>query len=81
MDHIEVRNILVNTLKGGDKTPGLFSLPKLLGLKSKLESCIAMNEVVAILEDNRSLITKSFGISDVAFDQGIEKLNTLKTTT
>ncbi|MGZ8258124.1 MAG: hypothetical protein ACXWTR_03000 [Methylotenera sp.] len=80
MNHTEVRNIIETTLKSGSKTPGLFDLPKILGIKSKLESCTSIGDVVAMLEDNRSLISKSFGISDVAFNDSVKKLNALKTT-
>ena len=48
-----------------------------MGLKSKLESCSSVNEVVEILEDNRSLISKSFGLSDAAFYESVEKTKTL----
>lgn len=80
MNHTEVRNIIETTLKNGSKTPGLFDLPKILGIKSKLESCTSINDLVVMLEGNRSLISKSFGLSDVAFNDSVEKLNALKDT-
>lgn len=55
MNHTEVHNIIETMLKSGDKTPGLFDLPKILGVKSKLESCTSIDEVVVMLEGNRSL--------------------------
>jgi len=73
----EVRNIIESTLTSGSKTPALFDLPKILGLKSKIESCDSVDKVIGILEDNRSLITKSFGISDELFNSGVEKLKAL----
>jgi len=78
MNKTEVRNIIEATLKSGNKTPGLFDLPKILGIKSKLESCTSINDVVVMLEDNRSLISKSFGLSDVVFNESIKTINTLK---
>lgn len=80
MNHTEVRNIIEATLKSGSKTPGLFDLPKILSVKSKLESCTSISDVVVTLEDNRSLISKSFGLSDVAFNESVSKLNALKPT-
>ena len=80
MDETEVRSIIVDTLKSGSKTPGLFDLPKMLGLKSNIESCASIGEVVSILETNRELISNSFGISDVAFNDGVKKLNELNET-
>ncbi len=77
MNKIEVRNIIESTLTSGNKTPGLFDLPKILGVKSKMESSASVGEVIGILEDNRSLITKSFGISDELFNSSVEKLKAL----
>jgi hypothetical protein len=69
MNKDEIRSIIVSTLTSGSKYPGLFDLPKLLGLKSKLELCESIVEITVMLEDNRSLITKSFGLSnDVFYD-------------
>jgi len=80
MNKPEVRNIIESTLKSGNKTPGLFDLPKIIGVKSKLESCSSINEVVGVLEDNRSLIFKSFGLSDLAFNESVENLKALGIT-
>ena len=77
MNKTEVRNIIESTLASGSKTPGLFDLPRILGVKSRLESCGSVGEVIGILEDNRSVISKSFGISDELFNSGVEKLKTL----
>jgi hypothetical protein len=79
MNKTEIRSIIETTLTSG-KTPGLFDLPKVLSVKSKLESCDSIAEVVGVLNENRSLISKSFGISEAIFDDGIDKLNSLNTT-
>ena len=79
MNKAEVRSIIESTLTSGDKAPGLFDLPKILKVKFKLESCDSITEVVAILEDHRSLISKSFGLSDSVFDASVKKLKTLET--
>jgi hypothetical protein len=80
MNKTEIRSIIETTLTSGSKTPGLFDLPKVLSVKSKLESCDSIAEVVGVLNENRSLISKSFGISEAIFDDGIDKLNSLNTT-
>ena len=77
MQKTAVRNIIESTLRSGNKTPGLFDLPKILRVRSKMESCASVGEVIGILEDNRSLITKSFGISDELFNSSVEKLKAL----
>jgi hypothetical protein len=74
MNKDEVRRIIEATLTSGSKMPGLFDLPKILGVKSKLESCASVGEVVCVLEEHRSLISKSFGLSDSLFDSGVVKL-------
>jgi len=74
MNKDAVKLIIETTLKSGSKSPGMFDLPKILGLKSKLEACTAIPEVVAALEDSRSLITMSFGVSDAAYNEAIEKI-------
>jgi hypothetical protein len=63
--------IIESTLKSGDKTPGLFDIPKVLKLKSRLESCDSVEEVIAVLEDNRNLITKAFGLDNQTITNGI----------
>lgn len=80
MNKTEIRSIIEATLKSGIKTPGLFDLPKILSVKSRLESCDSIAEVVGVLDENRSLISKSFGISEAIFDDGLNKLNSLNTT-
>ena len=78
MNKTEVRSIIESTLKSGSKNPGLFDLPKILSLKTKLESCTAIDDVVGILEDHRGLVTKAFGLGDTAFNEGVNKLMALK---
>jgi hypothetical protein len=68
MNTVEVRSIIEATLKSGNKTPGLFDLPKMLGLKSKLESCTSIGEVIGLMEENRSLVFKAFGLNDEIFN-------------
>jgi len=79
MNKTEVRSIIESTLASGGKTPGLFDLPKILRVKFKLESCDSISEIIGILEDHRSLISKSFGLSDSVFDASVKKLKTLET--
>ncbi|MBA4381843.1 MAG: hypothetical protein C0406_04685 [Sideroxydans sp.] len=74
----EVRRVIEETLTSGSKMPGLFDLPKILGVKSKLESCASVGEVVCVLEEHRSLISKSFGLSDSLFDSGVDKVKRLE---
>jgi len=57
--------------------PGLFELPKILTIKSKLESSTSVAEVLQAIEESRDTLAKSFGISDATFNQGIAQLKSL----
>lgn len=78
MNKSEVLNIIEATLKGGNKTPGLFDLPKMMGIKSELQSCASINDVLGIIEKHRSTISKAFGLSDEAIAATVEKLKALE---
>jgi hypothetical protein len=79
MNKAKVRGIIETTLSSGNKTPGLFDLPKMLGVKSRLESSSSIAEVVEILEANRKLISKSFGLNDAVVDDSLLKLKSIET--
>ena len=78
MNKDEVLDIIEATLKGGDKTPGLFDLPKIMGIKSKIESYTSINDVIGVIEKNRNLISKAFGLSDEVIEETMEKLKALE---
>lgn len=78
MNKDEVLNIIEATLKGGDKTPGLFDLPKILGIKSELQSCTSINDVLGVIEEHRNLLSKAFGLSDDVIQDAVEKLKSLE---
>lgn len=78
MNKSEVLNIIEAALKGGNKTPGLFDLPKMMGIKSELQSCTSINDVLGIIEKHRSTISKAFGLSDEAIAATVEKLKALE---
>jgi hypothetical protein len=73
-----VLNIIEATLKGGDKTPGLLDLPKIMGIKSKIQSCSSINDVLVIIDGHRILISKAFGLSNDAIEKAKEKLKALE---
>jgi hypothetical protein len=77
MNKDEVRSIIESTLKSGSMTPGLFDLPKIIGVKSKLESCTTINEVIGVLQAHRELVCKSFGLEQVPFDEALGKIKAL----
>jgi len=78
MDKKEILNIIETTLKSGEKIPGLFDLPKLMNLKSALKACSTSDEILAIVEEHRPLISKAFGLSDDTIDQTIQKIRALE---
>jgi hypothetical protein len=58
----EVRSIIEATLKSGIKTPGM------LELTSKLDSCTSIDDVIAVVKEDRSLILKELGLNEDEFD-------------
>lgn len=78
MKKAEVINIIEAALKSGDKTPGLFDLPKIMGIKSKIESCATIGDVLELISEHRSFITKAFGLREEVMQQAIEKLKALQ---
>ena len=77
LDKAGVYSIIENTIRVGGKSPGTLSHNKILVVKSELESCTSIYAVVSILENNRNLICKSFGVEDSAFDECIEDIKLL----
>lgn len=78
MDKKEILNIIETTLKSGDKIPGLFDLPKIMALKSEIQACSTINDVLAIVEEHRPLISKAFGLSEDDIEQTIQKIQALE---
>jgi hypothetical protein len=78
MNRDEVRRIIEATLRGGDKTPGLFDLPRIIGIKSEIQSCTSINSVLGIIEQHRGLLSKAFGLSDDVIEETMKKLRALE---
>ena len=74
MNKKEVHNIIEAVLRGGSKSPGPIELVKVLGVRVELEGCDSTDEVVGILARHRPLIVKAFGLTDSAFDAGVERI-------
>jgi len=78
MNKSEVLNIIEAALMGGDKTPGLFDLPKIMGIKSELQSCASINDVLDIIEKHKNMISRAFGLSDEVIAETVLKLKALE---
>ncbi len=78
MNKAEITNILEATLKSGDKLPGLFDLPKIMGIKAEIESCHSIKDVLAIIERHRDLIAKAFGLSEDKIELALGKIRALE---
>lgn len=78
MNKEEIISIIENTLTSGDKTPGLFDLPKIIAIKSELQSCHSVDDILAIIEEHRDLISKAFGLSEDAIDSAVQKIKALE---
>lgn len=73
-----VSKIIEEALRGGARSPGLFDLPKVIGLKHQLQSCTSIDGVLAIIDAHRSLISKAFGLSEAAIEETMRKLKVLE---
>jgi hypothetical protein len=78
MNKEEVINIIESTLTSGDKTPGIFDLPKIIAIKAELQACHSVDDILAIIEQHRDLISKVFGLSADAIDSAVQKIKTLE---
>jgi hypothetical protein len=78
MDKQAVLNIVEAALKSGNKTPGLFDLPKIMGIKAELQSCTSIKGVLEIIDHHRDLIAKAFGLNEAVIEETVEKLKMLQ---
>jgi hypothetical protein len=78
MNKGEVLKIIETTLKAGDKTPGLFDLPKIMDIKAELRSCSSIDDVLGVIEKHRILISKAFGLSEEIIGATLEKIKALE---
>ena len=78
MDKEQIISIIESALSSGDKTPGMFDLPKIIAIKSELQSCHSVNDFLAIIEEHRDLISKAFGLSDEVIESTLSKIKSLE---
>jgi hypothetical protein len=78
MNKEEIINIVETALKSGNKIPGIFDLPKIMSIKSEIQSCNSLNGVLAIIEEHRDMISKAFGLSEDAIEQAVQKIKALE---
>ena len=78
MNKAEITRIIESTLTSGNKMPGLFDLPKIMGIKMQLQSCQSVADVLAIIDEHRDLISKAFGLNEGAIDLAVDKIKSLE---
>jgi hypothetical protein len=78
MDRKEILNIIETTLQSGSKIPGIFDLPKIMSVKSEIQACTSIKDVLAIIEEHRPFIAKAFGLSEDNIEQTIQKIKALE---
>jgi hypothetical protein len=78
MDKAAVQNIIEELLKNASKVPGLFDLPKIMKIKSEIQSCHSIKDVLAIVETHRSLLAKVFGLAEDKIEQAVAKIKLLE---
>ncbi len=78
MNKAEITRIIESTLTSGNKMPGLFDLPKIMGIKMQLQSCQSVADVLAIIDEHRDLISKAFSLNEGAIDLAVDKIKSLE---
>jgi hypothetical protein len=78
MNKEEIISIIENTLKSGDRTPGIFDLPKIMAIKAEIQSCTSVNAVLGLVEEHRDLISKVFGLSEDVIEETVQKIKALE---
>lgn len=63
MNKDAVKQILERTLRAGGMMPSIFQMPKAMMLKSELEACTEVKQVVHILQGETAFLSKAFGVS------------------
>lgn len=78
MNKEEIISIIENTLKSGDKTPGIFDLAKIMAIKAEIQSCTTVNAVLGLIEEHRDLISKAFGLSEDVIEETVQKIKAIE---
>jgi hypothetical protein len=78
MNKEEIISIIENTLKSGDRTPGIFDLPKIMAIKAEIQSCTSVNAVLGLVEEHRDLISRVFGLSEDVIEETVQKIRALE---
>lgn len=78
MDKQAVLNIIEAALRAGNKTPGLFDLPKIMGIKAEIQSCASIKDVLGVIDHHRGLLTKAFGLNEAVIEEAVRKLKALQ---
>ncbi len=78
MNKEAIISIIENTLKSGDRTPGIFDLPKIMTIKTEIQSCTSINAVLGVIEEHRDLISRVFGLSEDVIEETVQKIKALE---
>jgi hypothetical protein len=77
MQKENIKSILEHAFKQSNKTPSLWHLPKILQIKTQLEQCSTVPEVLSLLEKNKEFIKDSLGLSEQIFSTAVTSINKL----
>lgn len=78
MNKEAIISIIENTLKSGDRTPGIFDLPKIMAIKAEIQSCTSINAVLGLIEEHRDLISRVFGLTGDVIEETVQKIKALE---
>jgi hypothetical protein len=78
MDKDKIRSIVENSLKQGGGYPTPLSLPKALRIKSRIEKCKDIGEIIDVLKFNEVFLKRVFKLDQNVFQNCISELIMLK---
>jgi hypothetical protein len=77
MDKVGVQCIIDAAIRLGGKFPGTLSLKRIRTLQAEIQSCTSINDVIALLENSRSLICDAFGVREESFENCLTDIKSL----
>jgi hypothetical protein len=77
MDKAGVQCVIDAAIRLGGKFPGTLRLKRIRILQAEIQTCSSINEVIELLENNRSLICDSFGVRGKSFEDCLRDIKSL----
>ena len=80
MDINAITTLLTNTANSGSKKPCIFDRLRLQDIKSKLEACKTIQQVMLLLVSNKPFLMKTYGLTTQQCDRILVNLKKISDT-